>query len=196
MLERLVDSLAQCLVVGLEGPHTQPQLGADEHRLGETALQPAGIDIALSLRGLGGLPLLDEGKVELVSLAKEPPILLSQRVDALLRVEERAHVCLHLLPRLLEQFIGLLQIAEQCLAEWRRLQPQRLVVAKGLQTVAQRQAARVEPVLHVAVHHRLSRRVIGSEGGAFPPDNAEYLDYRQNNLPPHQNYRNCRCCLT
>tara|TARA_B100000795_G_scaffold258503_1_gene232632 strand:+ start:714 stop:941 length:228 start_codon:yes stop_codon:yes gene_type:complete len=75
------------------------------------------------LLDLGAFPLLDEGEVKLVSLAKESPVLLSQRVDALLRVEQRVHVCLDLLPRRLEQLIGLLQVAEQGLAERRRLQP-------------------------------------------------------------------------
>lgn len=112
VLERLVDSLSQCLVVGLEGSHPLPQLGADEHRLGKAALQLADGRRTLPLLDFGALPLLDEGEVKLISLAKEPPVLLSQRVDALLRVEQRVHVCLDLLPRCLEQLIGLLQVAE------------------------------------------------------------------------------------
>ena len=149
VLERLVDSFSQCLLVGLESPDPLPQLGADEHRLGKPALQLADGGGALPLLDLGALPLLDEGEVELVSLAKVPPILLSQRVNALLRIEQRAHVCLNLLPRRPEQFIGLLQVAEQRLAEWRRLQSQWLVVTEGLQTVAQRHAAGVKSVQHI-----------------------------------------------
>jgi hypothetical protein len=112
VLERLVDSLSQCLVVGLEGSHSLTQLGADEHRLGKAALQLADGRGTLPLLDFGALPLLDEGEVQLISFAKESPVLLTQRVDALLRVKQRVHVCLDLLPRRLEQLIGLLQVAE------------------------------------------------------------------------------------
>ena len=112
MLERLVDSLSQRLVVGLVGSQPLRQLGADEHRLGEAALQLADGRSALPLLDFGALPLLDEGQVKLISLAKESPVLLSKRVDALLRVEQRVRVCLDLLPSRLEQLIGLLQVVE------------------------------------------------------------------------------------